>query len=285
MTMYKYTVENMLNYYEILGVAKNSSLKTIKESFRSKAKKIHPDVNSKDKKKSEEQMRLLLLAYSVLSNPLKRKAYDREFVPFKKISRFNYREFLKNTPKDLYSQAKLIFYDILNGHNEDAVRLYEKLSFEDFDLKDYLPDGDYRDCIFLLAEEFQNRGQYEKAFFLFKKLVIEEEKKPYFHFFIEEVIDRLRFIVAAKLQKQKPKNWCILQVENLLSLNIADKDKAFFCKKIAEIYVNLGQRQNAIDYFERAFKFDKRMPGTKKLLEKIGFGANSELKTTVLDVQ
>ncbi|MEJ2664169.1 MAG: hypothetical protein P8107_09030 [Spirochaetia bacterium] len=230
-------------------------------------------------------MRLLLLAYSVLSNPLKRKAYDREFVSFKKISRFNYREFLKNTPKDLYSQAKLIFYDILNGHNEDAVRLYEKLSFEDFDLKDYLPDGDYRDCIFLLAEEFQNRGQYEKAFFLFKTLVIEEEKKPYFHFFIEEVIDRLRFIVAAKLQKQKPKNWCILQVENLLSLNIADKDKAFFCKKIAEIYVNLGQRQNAIDYFERAFKFDKRMPGTKKLLEKIGLGANSELKTTVLDVQ
>jgi curved DNA-binding protein CbpA len=278
-------VGNVLNYYEILGVNKTSSFKAIKESFRSRAKKIHPDVNSADKHNAEEQMRILLLAYNVLSNPVKRKAYDRELYAFKRVSRFSYRDFLKNQTDDLQSQAKLIFYDLLNGFNDDAVKLYEKLFYSDFYLQDYLPDGDYRDCMFLLAEEFQNRGQYINAFFIFKRLIIEEQKKPYFHFFIEEVIDRLRFLVSAKIQKQKPKHWCILQVNDLLSLHITDRDKAFFCKKIAEIYISLGDKQSAIEYFEKAFRFDKRMGGTKKLMEKMGLKIDSDLGATVLNVR
>jgi len=281
-----YEVESMLNYYDILGVNKNSSLQVVKDSFRSKAKRIHPDVSSGDKNNAEEQMRLLLLAYNVLSNPVKRKAYDREFFSFAKISRFNYREYLKSQGTDLYVQCKLIFYDILNGFNEEAVRIYENLTRRnDFQLDKYLNDGDYRDCIFLLAEEFQNQKRYIKAFFLFKELIIAEAEKPYFHHFIDEVIDRLRYLVASKIQKKKSKNWCIIQVNQLLSLNIPNKDKAFFCKKIAEIYHRLGQRKHAIDYFKMALRFDKKISGTKKLIEKIGFDNQINLKKTILDVQ
>lgn len=262
----------MLNYYDILGIDRNSSLQTVKNSFRSKAKRIHPDVTAGDKNSAEEEMRLLLLAYNVLSNPVKRKAYDREYFSFRKISRFNYREYLKSQTDDLYAQCKLVFYDILNGFNEEALQLYEDLNSQNnFQLDKYLDEGDYRDCIFLLAEEFQNQKQYIKAFFLFEELIIAEAEKPYFHHFIDEVIDRLRYLVANKIQKQKSKEWCIIQINHLLSLNMPNKDKAFFCKKIAEIYHGLDQKQQAIDYFEMALRFDKKISGTKKLIEKIGF--------------
>jgi curved DNA-binding protein CbpA len=279
-------VKKMLNYYDILGIERNSSFKAVKDSFRSKAKRIHPDVSSGNKSSAEEKMRLLLLAYSVLSSPVKRKAYDREYFSLAKISRFNYREYLKNQAADLYAQCKLIFYDILNGFNEEALQIYENLSsHSDFQLDKYLDDGDYRDCLFLLAEEFQNQKRYIKAFFLFKELIIAEAERPYFHHFIDEVIDRLRYLVASKIQKQKSKNWCILQINHLLSLNIPNKDKAFFCKKIAEIYHGLGQKQYAIDYFELALQFDRRISGTKKLIEKIGFDRKIRLNKTTLDVQ
>ena len=34
----------MINYYEILGIAQDSTAQEIKKSFRKRAKEIHPDV-------------------------------------------------------------------------------------------------------------------------------------------------------------------------------------------------------------------------------------------------
>ncbi len=58
----------MINYYEILGIAQNSTAQEIKKSFRRRAKEIHPDVRPEAAQRSEEEMRLLLTAYEVLND-------------------------------------------------------------------------------------------------------------------------------------------------------------------------------------------------------------------------
>ncbi len=64
------------DFYEILGVAKNSSEDEIKKAYRKLAMKYHPDRNP-DSKESEEKFKEVKEAYEMLTNPEKREAYDR----------------------------------------------------------------------------------------------------------------------------------------------------------------------------------------------------------------
>jgi curved DNA-binding protein len=64
------------DYYTVLGVSRSASEKDIKTAYRKLARKHHPDVNPGDKK-SEAQFKEIGEAYSVLSDPEKRKKYDR----------------------------------------------------------------------------------------------------------------------------------------------------------------------------------------------------------------
>ena len=63
------------DYYEVLGVDKNASDEEIKRAFRVLAKKYHPDVNKEPG--AEEKFKEIGEAYSVLSDPNKRKQYDQ----------------------------------------------------------------------------------------------------------------------------------------------------------------------------------------------------------------
>ena len=61
------------NLYEILGVRKNASTRSIKKAFRIKVKTLHPDANNGEEAKEYQQVKE---AYDILSNPEKRKLYD-----------------------------------------------------------------------------------------------------------------------------------------------------------------------------------------------------------------
>ncbi len=64
------------NYYEILGIKRDAKPEEIKKAYRRLARKHHPDVNPGDKA-SEERFKLTTEAHDVLSDPKKRKVYDR----------------------------------------------------------------------------------------------------------------------------------------------------------------------------------------------------------------
>lgn len=60
------------DYYKLLEIEKNASQDEIKKAFRKLAQKLHPDKPGGDEKKFKE----INEAYTVLSNPEKRKQYD-----------------------------------------------------------------------------------------------------------------------------------------------------------------------------------------------------------------
>lgn len=64
------------DYYAILGVSKDADEKTIKRAYRKLAREFHPDVNQDDKQ-AEQKFKEIGEAYAVLSDPDKRKKYDR----------------------------------------------------------------------------------------------------------------------------------------------------------------------------------------------------------------
>ncbi len=65
------------DYYDVLAVGRTAGGDEIKSAYRKAALKWHPDRNPKEKHVAEERFREATEAYSVLSDPQKRAAYDR----------------------------------------------------------------------------------------------------------------------------------------------------------------------------------------------------------------
>jgi molecular chaperone DnaJ len=66
------------DYYEVLGVKKNSTLDEIKKIYRELALRYHPDrVPQEQKKEAEEKFKDISEAYAVLSDSEKRALYDQ----------------------------------------------------------------------------------------------------------------------------------------------------------------------------------------------------------------
>src|SRR5436305_2141609 len=64
------------DFYKVLGVKRDAKPDEIKKAYRRLARKFHPDVNPGDKS-AEERFKQITEAHDVLSDPKKRKVYDR----------------------------------------------------------------------------------------------------------------------------------------------------------------------------------------------------------------
>ena len=259
----RYYYNALKNYYDLFGLRHSCSLEEIKNSFRERVKRLHPDVSPDAD--AGEKFRLLLMAYRTLTDPAARAEYDIRVQPARRVSRFVYRDYLKERSGDNGSQAKLIFYDLLHDNEKDALELYEKLLLRpEFSLELFLDREDFMDCAFMLAEEYERAGLYLKAFNLFVELVRCERQKPYFRHFFAEVLDRMRALANTRLAKSVQAQELPGQYFPLLELGLPAREAAFYAKKIADAYLALGREDLADDYIRRCSAFTAERRGGNK---------------------
>ncbi len=67
---------DFIDYYKVLGIDKNATESEIKKAYRKLARKHHPDINPNDPE-SEKRFKQINEANEVLSDPEKRKKYDK----------------------------------------------------------------------------------------------------------------------------------------------------------------------------------------------------------------
>ena len=64
-----------MNYYVVLGIAEDADSDTIRSAFRALARRYHPDAGTGS---STDEFRRALEAYETLSDPDRRRLYDRD---------------------------------------------------------------------------------------------------------------------------------------------------------------------------------------------------------------
>ncbi len=65
------------DYYDILGISKDSSAEEIKRAYRKQALEWHPDKHKYNKEVAEKRFKEINQAYQILSDSEKRRAYDQ----------------------------------------------------------------------------------------------------------------------------------------------------------------------------------------------------------------
>ena len=106
------------NYYDILGVSVKASAEEITSAKNELAKRYHPDANMKNGVDTTSRMQEILEAYKVLSDPARRKAYDRSLTGRKAVMRtFDLFDIEEESNGDtgfvVYWKAANTLYDIV----------------------------------------------------------------------------------------------------------------------------------------------------------------------------
>lgn len=284
------------NYYDVLGVPQDAGPGEIKSAFRRQAKKHHPDLGSAApdtparaqvprvsaaeggvapergiRSVGESAMRLILEAYRILSDAEKRRVYDR-LLRKRTLQRsgFDYRQFLKERSQDPESQAKLIVYDLLHNLEDEAIDVFERSkSLGDFRLERWLERGDAMDAEYCLAEEYEKRGRYLKAYAIYKRLIGMEHERPWFRYYYDVLAMRFRAIVLQKLPGCTDEDDYLDRLDEAIQLRVGNRDSAQFHRKRAEIFLRRRDAAAAHAELEAAARLVPQLPGLAALRRRL----------------
>ena len=121
------------NYWSLLGVSPECDSIELKSAFRKEARKWHPDLNKNDVN-AEERFKLINEAYAILSDPKKRREWEKQNNKHKDIfdNRFpTYEEYIDlvlGIKTDLKSESD----DQYSEHSEDEYENFEQTNFNEY---------------------------------------------------------------------------------------------------------------------------------------------------------
>jgi curved DNA-binding protein len=90
---------DFVDYYKLLGLNKTSTSKDIKSAYRKLARKFHPDLNPNDKD-AKKKFQEINEANEVLSDPEKRKKYDKYGKDWQHSDQFEKQRQYQQQPQD-----------------------------------------------------------------------------------------------------------------------------------------------------------------------------------------
>lgn len=130
----------MIDYYKVLGLTSDAEEKEIRAAYRKKAKKYHPDAGEGS---SAEAFREIQDAYELLSDPGKRREYDRSRAPAVRVRTTFYSPEYSAGPKhldlrDIISKGTRAYAEPISGLHSSGRDVVED-PWED--LLDYLFRG------------------------------------------------------------------------------------------------------------------------------------------------
>jgi len=258
------------SYYDILKVDRTASQAEIKRAFRRLAKKYHPDTNPGESK-SAARLKQVMAAYRVLSNERERARYD---VLLRTSPAFD-AEKSQSPGETVAAQARQMLDDLLSGNGRRALESYDELvGRQGHDLSRYLDVRDYLDCVFLLAEQLERVGRDREATRLYEELYAREKEPPRHRYFFDEVKVRLKKLYSRKLPREaRTPEEEIACYRRILEFDIDRSEKAFILKKIAEVYLKIGQTNEAKRVFQQALELKPGLKGTATIRERLGFDA------------
>lgn len=136
----------MENLYEILQVSKKASKEVIEKSYKTLAKKYHPDI-AKNKEKAEEMMKKINNAYDILGDEFKRKEYDQQLQTETINNSYNYNQ----TTQTKYNQSSNTMnnhnnYDTYHRYNYKTNNMYDEYNYND--KYDYMNNPDIFNRLF-----------------------------------------------------------------------------------------------------------------------------------------
>ncbi len=126
------------NYWSLLGVSPECNSSELKSAFRKEARKWHPDLNKNDVN-AEERFKLINEAYAILSNPKKRKEWEKKHYKNKDIfdNRFpTYEEYLE-VVLGIKTNSINEIDDIDDQYSDNSLEEYESL--ENTNFNEYIP--------------------------------------------------------------------------------------------------------------------------------------------------
>lgn len=98
-----------IDYYKVLGLNKNATTDEVKKAYRKLARKHHPDLNPNNKE-AEKKFQEINEANEVLSDPEKRKKYDKYGKDWKHGEEFERAQRAQQSQRRYQSQGGESFY-------------------------------------------------------------------------------------------------------------------------------------------------------------------------------
>lgn len=258
----------MDNCYKILGVHPTASVAEIKRAFRQKAKELHPDTG--DVQESEDFHRLIQ-AYEILSDYHRRSMFDLSQATHQKAQRkhgnsFDFREWLLSR-QDPESRARLIFFDLMHGREDQAVAEYIHMTTEStsFSLVDWFTREDFMDYGFILCEELVLRSKFYDAALLINRIIAMEQSYAYFRHFFPEVVILARNLWYNQLEGSVSDELALDAWEGALELALSAKDDAALLVRMTGAYFRMNDIYTARVCLEEALRQDGKVKVSNQL--------------------
>ena len=171
---------------------------------------------------------------------------------------------------DPQSQARLIVFDLLHGFEEEALWIYERSKgFQDFRLERWLERGEAMDCEYCIAEEYEKRGKYIKAYQIYKKLIQMELEKPWFRYYFDVVALQFRLLVLQKLPGKIDDDDYLDRLEEAIELGISPRETAQYLRKKVEILIHRGEADRAAEALLQISQIYPKLAGFDSLRVKV----------------